>query len=101
MHNLWLKPAASGLMTFSVTKLENWEEILLHRFQVIELYSPAFRQMSYGIMASTEEHGVCTYTACIPDISCNKDFVEGLAQRCTRGQLSPIHLLDVVLDALP
>ncbi|WP_366926308.1 DUF6514 family protein [uncultured Intestinimonas sp.] len=43
----------------------------------------------------------CLYiTACIPDISYNKDFVETLAQRCTRGQLSPTHLLDLVLDAL-
>ncbi|MFR2752687.1 MULTISPECIES: DUF6514 family protein [Oscillospiraceae] len=57
--------------------------------------------MSYGIMASTEENGTCTYTAYIPDISCNKDFVDTLAQRCARGQLSPMHLLDVVLDALP
>lgn len=57
--------------------------------------------MSYGIMASTEENGTCTYTAYIPDISCNKDFVDTLAQRCARGQLSPVHLLDVVLDALP
>lgn len=48
----------------------------------------------------TEENDACTYTACIPDISCNKDFVQALAQRCTRGQLSPKHLLDLVLDAL-
>ena len=61
----------------------------------------SFRRMSYGIMASTEENGTCTYTAYIPDISCNKDFVDTLAQRCARGQLSPMHLLDVVLDALP
>ena len=38
--------------------------------------------------------------AYIPDISCNRAFVEELAHRCNEEQLSPMHLLDVVLDAL-
>ena len=75
--------------------------MILYHFKVTELYNPAFRQKTYGIAATTEENGICTYTAYIPDISCSRDFVEALAKRCTEGQLNPIHLLDVVLDALP
>jgi len=56
--------------------------------------------MSYGILAEVRKDGSCSYAAYIPDISCNKAFVDDLAQRCTNGQLSPMHLLDVVLDAL-
>ena len=99
-RELWLKSNTAGLMSLLETKLHKWG-ILLYQFKVTQLYSPTFRRMSYGIMASTEENGTCTYTAYIPDISCNKDFVDTLAQRCARGQLSPMHLLDVVLDALP
>ena len=40
------------------------------------------------------------YVACVPDISCDRCFVEELAHRCNEGQLSPMHLIDVVLDAL-
>lgn len=72
----------------------------LYHFKVIELHSLDSRRPSYGIVASVLENDVCTYAACIPDISCNKAFVEELAHRCSEGQLSPMHLLDVVLDAL-
>lgn len=33
----------------------------------------------------------------ISSISYDKDFVDLLAQHCNRGELDPIHLLDVVL----
>ena len=72
----------------------------MYDFKVIELHSLGSRQPSYGIVASVLENDVCTYAACIPDISRDKAFVDALAQRCTDGQLSPMHLLDVVLDAL-
>ena len=72
----------------------------MYYYKVIEIYDLAFRKPSYGIQAKVEENGICTYVALIPDISCEKDFVEALARRCTVGQLSPMHLLDVVLDAL-
>ena len=70
------------------------------RFEVMELYSLGSRQLSYGVLASVLENGACTYLAYIPDISCNRAFVEELAHRCNEEQLSPMHLLDVVLDAL-
>lgn len=54
-------------------------------------------------------YGLCVYQilgfsamqiAFLPDISCDCRFVYDLAYRCTAKQLSPIHLLDVVSDAL-
>lgn len=72
----------------------------MYRFEVMELYSMGSRQLSYGILASVLENDACTYVAYIPDISCDKAFIEELAHRCNEGQLSPMLLLDVVLDAL-
>ena|GEM_PF-5889042 len=72
----------------------------MYHFKVIELHSLGSHQPSYGILASVLENDVCTYAACIPDISCDKAFVDELAHRCNAGQLSPMHLLDVVLDSL-
>lgn len=73
----------------------------MYQYKVIETNSSASHIPSYGIQAAEEKDGICTYAALIPDISCSRDFVEALAQQCTAGQLSPVHLLDVVLDALP
>ena len=38
--------------------------------------------------------------AFVSDVSTDRAVVEQLARRCTEGQLDPIHLLDVVEDAL-
>ena len=38
--------------------------------------------------------------AFVSDVSTDRAAVEQLARRCTEGQLDPIHLLDVVEDAL-
>lgn len=36
----------------------------------------------------------------ISDVSTDYDFVATLAQRCTRGQLYPVHLIDVIQDSI-
>mgnify|MGYP000261821289 CR=1 FL=1 len=76
-------------------------EDTLYHYRVIEMRGLIFRKPSYGIRAEVQENGICTYATFLPDISCDKDFVEALAQRFITGQLSPMHLLDAVLDALP
>ena len=38
--------------------------------------------------------------AYIPNISCDRAFIGELAHWCNVGRISPMHLLDVVLDAL-
>ena len=55
---------------------------------------------SYGIAALLFTDLDWELQAYVSDISPDGSFVLALAQRCTRGQLSPIHLLDVVLNAL-
>ena len=56
---------------------------------------------SYGILETQLVDGVAEETAYIPAISCDGAAVEQLMHRCARGQLSPVHLLDVVMDAIP
>ncbi len=54
----------------------------------------------YGIRAlrGAGERWECA--AEVSDISCSMAFVRELAQRCTRMELAPMHLLDVVEDAI-
>jgi len=62
-------------------------------------YSPglgAYR--AYGILAVRVDQR--RRAAYVPDVSTDRAFVSGLAERCADGQLSPIHLRDVVMDAL-
>jgi len=62
-------------------------------------YSPelgAYR--AYGILAVRADRK--RRMAYISDVSADRAFVSGLAERCTDGRLSPIHLRDVVMDAL-
>ena len=56
---------------------------------------------SYGIHAVMTTHSGCADMGFVSDVSCDLKFVSLLADRCTRLQLDPIHLLEVVLDALP
>ena len=72
----------------------------MYYFKVMELYSLGSHQPSYGILASVLESNACTYVACVPDISCDRCFVEELAHRCNEGQLSPMPLFVVVVDAV-
>lgn len=53
---------------------------------------------SYGIAAIQADQN--RRAAYVPDISADRTFVSKLAERCMDGKLSPIHLRDVVMDAL-
>ncbi len=71
------------------------------RYTVVEeqRYSPELSAyQSYGIAAIQAEQN--RRAAYVPDVSINRAFVSRLAKRCTDGKLSPIHLRDVVMDAL-
>ena len=66
-----------------------------------ELSSPILGQYhSFGIAAQKEVAGHWQTCCQVPDISTDPIFVENLAARCTAGQLEPVHLLDVIEDAL-
>lgn len=53
---------------------------------------------AYGIAAIQADQN--RRAAYVPDVSADWAFVSRLAERCTDGKLSPIHLRDVVMDAL-
>ena len=51
--------------------------------------------LSYGI-ASIEDPYIS-----VPNISPNLDFITDLVQKINKGNLSTLHLLDVIEDSLP
>lgn len=56
---------------------------------------------SYGIHAFVSTPSGYSDAGLVSDISCDLQFVSLLADRCTRLQLDPMQLMDVVLDSLP
>ena len=56
---------------------------------------------SYGIHAFVSTPAGYSDAGLVSDISCDLQFVSLLADRCTRLQLDPMQLMDVVLDSLP
>ncbi len=55
---------------------------------------------SWGIACLQFSPEGCRQTAFVSDVSVELAFVHKLARRCTRSQLAPVHLRDVVADAL-
>lgn len=73
----------------------------LFTYRIVESYDPLLGRTSYGILAREEEDGAIREMAFVPRISGNRAFVQQILERCEKNQLSPLHLLDVVTDALP
>ena len=66
------------------------------------LFSPELGDYcSYGLRAFVLTAVSCSEVCFVSDVSCDPIFVSLLAEKCTRLQLDPMHLLDVILDALP
>ena len=66
-----------------------------------ELSSPYLgRYRSFGIAAQREAAGHWQEVCKVSDVSTDPVFVENLAARCTAGQLEPVHLMDIIEDAL-
>ncbi len=55
---------------------------------------------SYGLLAEENSNHGWRTVAIVPDVSCSESFVSALAETCTQGKLSPIHMLDVVEDSI-
>ena len=55
----------------------------------------------FGLRAETETERGWLPLLTLSDVSCDEEFIRAFAQRCTECGLSPIHLTDAVLDALP
>ena len=74
------------------------------RFLPVKMLHPPVGESSlcsYGIIAEEYDGSKWIQVAVVPDVSCDEAFVLALSNKCTQGQLSPIHLLDVVLDSIP
>ncbi len=56
--------------------------------------------VSYGIRAYQKTGSRWDVILSVSDVSPDREEAEKLAQRCTAGQLSPIHLRDVIEDQL-
>ena len=56
---------------------------------------------AYGILAEQRERRAWIPVLHVEDVSADGAFAARLAARCARFQLDPIHLLDVVADAIP
>lgn len=55
---------------------------------------------SYGMSVLKIHNGSATPIQLVSDVSLDRDSVFTLSYWCTFKQLSPIHLIDVILDAL-
>ena len=58
------------------------------------------RYQTFGICAYAKIEGGWREVIRLSDVSVDLAFVTALCERCNRGQLSPLHLRDVVEDAL-
>lgn len=70
------------------------------RYRLVKMRQP-IAGYTYGILGEENSENDWHTVAIVPDVSSNQAFVSQLADKCTKGQLSPIHLLDVIIDALP
>ena len=55
---------------------------------------------SYGIQGIYATYGVYKEVAFVSDVVCDRKKTAEIAALCTRLQLSPIHLIDVVEDMI-
>lgn len=75
----------------------------MYRYRVVKLPCKSEKQAlhtPYGLLAEILIHGNWEIIAVTADISLDESLVERLAETCTRLQLNPIHLMDVIMDAI-
>lgn len=78
--------------------------MIMFRFRTVQtrLFSPEIGSyITYGMIAEQTCGTDWNEVRVIRDISCDKFFVDQLAEKCTWGQLDPIHMMDVVYDSIP
>lgn len=65
-----------------------------NRYQIIKTTTPDNR-IHYGIALKSDP------TVFVSEISTDFEFVKEIIRKINKGNLSPIHLLDIVEDSLP
>jgi len=71
----------------------------MRRYRAFEMKKPMVG-ITYGIIGEEWCGGKWTKVAVVPDVAVNKRFVEELAKKCTKWQLSAVQILDIVIDAI-
>ena len=56
--------------------------------------------ISYGLKVLFLSYGIYEEITKVSDISIDRNAVTLLAEQCTKGQLYPVHLMDVIEDFL-
>lgn len=69
-----------------------------YEYHVIKTVCEELGTVTYGI--SVRARGADGEVCSVKDISSDKNVVQALAERCRKGRLSSVHLLDVVEDHL-
>ena len=76
------------------------EELGRYRYTLLTLREPARRQNAYGLLAQEYCDGQWLNVAAVAPFSADRNKVHEIAEKCSALQLSPIHILDVVMDFL-
>ena len=71
-----------------------------YEYRVIETFCKECEIATYGISVWLRQSGESVEVCSVKDISPDKRAVLELAECCQRGQLSPMHLMDVIEDFL-
>ena len=71
------------------------------RYRPIQTCDPVGGFTTYGIIGEENEESTWRAVSVVKDVTSNGQFAVELAEKFTRGQLSPLHLLDVIMDSLP
>lgn len=70
------------------------------RYRPIQTCDPS-DGITYGIIGEENEEGTWRTVTVVEDVSHDGEFTAELAEKFTRCQLSPLHLLDAIMDSLP
>ena len=70
------------------------------RYRPIQTCDPV-NGPTYGIIGEENEESTWRAVSVVEDVTRDGQFAADLAEKCTRCQLSPLHLLDVIMDSLP
>lgn len=87
---------------YKPSDISDAEEIpgMTYRYCLHRLKAPPHRIPAYGILVKERTERGWEVIAVVAPFSRDKEAVELFAERCTRLQLSPKHLLDAIQDFL-
>ena len=98
LHALLQRASSSGsfiLKSGSKTGLEVFD---LYRYEILQMKEVYLSPVRYGLICKHRQGSRWLPVAVAAPFSCDWDTLTALAEKCTRLQLPPEHLIDVVSD---